>query len=109
MVLTILDVAAGMEHYCIPDPYNKGNKHYINYYVCLWEVPEEGIVGHYKWGDQAKNYELSTQACTWLIIKVVECFEESDRSSEHDYLDDDNGTDSDGELKRRTKMKISLI
>ncbi|KAF1966035.1 hypothetical protein BU23DRAFT_560605 [Bimuria novae-zelandiae CBS 107.79] len=53
--LPILDVAAEMEHYCIPDPYGKGGKYYINHYVCLWEVTEEEIVGHYKWAELAKT------------------------------------------------------
>ncbi|KAI1562989.1 hypothetical protein PtrEW7m1_010748 [Pyrenophora tritici-repentis] len=44
--LPILDVAAEMEYYCIPDPYKKGSKYYIDHYVCLWEVTAEEIVGH---------------------------------------------------------------
>jgi hypothetical protein len=49
----ILDVAAEMEYYCIPDPYNRGSKYYIDHYVCLWEVTREEIVGHYKWEELA--------------------------------------------------------
>jgi hypothetical protein len=53
--LPILDVAAEMEYYCIPDPYKKGSKYYVNHYVCLWEVNEEEIVGHYGWEELAKT------------------------------------------------------
>jgi hypothetical protein len=53
--LPILDVVAEMEHYGIQDPYSKGNRYYIDHYVCLWEVTEEEIVGHYEWEELAKR------------------------------------------------------
>lgn len=53
--LPTLDVAAEMKYYCIPDPYKRGSKYYIDHYVCLWEVTEEEIVGHYKWEELAKT------------------------------------------------------
>jgi hypothetical protein len=53
--LPILDVAAEMEYYCIPDPYSRGGKYYTDHYVCLWMVTEEEIVGHYEWEDLAKT------------------------------------------------------
>ncbi|XP_014550189.1 hypothetical protein COCVIDRAFT_116175 [Bipolaris victoriae FI3] len=53
--LPILDIAAEMEHYDIPDPYNKGMEYYVDHYVCLWEVAAEEIVGHYEWEELADN------------------------------------------------------
>ncbi|PSN58632.1 hypothetical protein BS50DRAFT_447844, partial [Corynespora cassiicola Philippines] len=53
--LPILDVAAEMEHYCIPDPYKRGSKYYIDHYVCLWEVTDKEIVGHWDWEEFAET------------------------------------------------------
>ncbi|EUC39635.1 hypothetical protein COCMIDRAFT_111002 [Bipolaris oryzae ATCC 44560] len=53
--LPILDIAAEMKHYDIPDPYNKGMEYYTDHYVCLWEVTTEEIVGHYEWEVLANN------------------------------------------------------
>lgn len=53
--LPILDIAAEMKHYDIPDPYNKGMEYYVDHYVCLWEATAEEIVGHYKWEELADN------------------------------------------------------
>ncbi|EMD86662.1 hypothetical protein COCC4DRAFT_82748 [Bipolaris maydis ATCC 48331] len=53
--LPILDIAAEMKHYEIPDPYNKGMEYYTDHYVCLWEVTTEEIVGHYEWEVLANN------------------------------------------------------
>ncbi|KAF2741735.1 hypothetical protein M011DRAFT_318375 [Sporormia fimetaria CBS 119925] len=53
--LPIVDVVAEMQHYGIQDPYNKGNRYYIDHYVCLWEVTKEEIVDHYEWEELAKR------------------------------------------------------
>jgi len=53
--LPILDVLAEMNHYGIEDPYGKSNQYYIDHYVCLWEVPEQEIIGHWEWNDLAPN------------------------------------------------------
>jgi hypothetical protein len=53
--LPILDVRAEMDHYGLNDPYGKLNQYYINHYVCLWEVPEQEIIGHWTWNDLAAN------------------------------------------------------
>ena len=68
--LPILDVAAEMEHYCIPDPYNRGSKYYINHYVCLWEVTEEEIVDHYEWEELAKT-------TNWYEEVIIPAFRKS--------------------------------
>ena len=49
--LPILDVAAEMDHYKIPDPYGKSNQYYKDHYVCLWQVTKREIVGHWLWND----------------------------------------------------------
>ena len=49
--LPILNVAAEMDHYKILDPYGKDNQYYDDHYVCLWQVTENEIVGHWKWDD----------------------------------------------------------
>lgn len=38
-----------MQNYGIPDPYGRGNQYYINHHVCLWQVTEAEIVGHWPW------------------------------------------------------------
>ncbi|KIX00241.1 uncharacterized protein Z518_10380 [Rhinocladiella mackenziei CBS 650.93] len=40
-----------MRHDGVDDPYNQGYRYYRNHYLCLWEVTEEEIVGHYVWND----------------------------------------------------------
>lgn len=49
--LPILDVAAEMNHYNIPDPYGKSNQYYNDHYVCLWQVTKLEIIGHWQWSD----------------------------------------------------------
>ena len=67
--LPILDVPAEMQHYCIPDPYNRGSKYYVDHYVCLWEVTEEEIVGHYEW-------EELVRTANWYEEVILPAFHE---------------------------------
>ncbi|KAH8763665.1 hypothetical protein F5883DRAFT_361506, partial [Diaporthe sp. PMI_573] len=53
--LPVLDVLTEMENYEILDPYGLGNHYYINEHVCLWEVTEAEIVGHWEWDDLEQN------------------------------------------------------
>jgi hypothetical protein len=53
--LPVLDIAAEMEYYSISDPYNQGNRFYVDEYVCLWEVTPEEVVGHWEWDEWANN------------------------------------------------------
>ncbi|KAI0120609.1 hypothetical protein BJ170DRAFT_589088 [Xylariales sp. AK1849] len=53
--LPVLDVAAEMDHYDIPDRYGKSKEHYIDHYVCLWQVTEAEIIAHQNWSDLANN------------------------------------------------------
>lgn len=56
--LPVLDVPTEMESYDILDPYGRGNQYYENHHVCLWEVTEAEIVGHWEWNtlEQDKNW-----------------------------------------------------
>lgn len=53
--LPILHATAEMDHYNITDPYGQSNEYYVNHYVCLWEVTEAEIVGHWDWNHLASN------------------------------------------------------
>ena len=49
--LPVLDLAAEMDHYSISDPYGKSNQYYVDHYVCLWQVTDREIIGHWEWDD----------------------------------------------------------
>ncbi len=53
--LPILDVVADMDYYNIQDPYGKSNAYYTDRFVCLWQVTEPEIVGHWKWSGLVEN------------------------------------------------------
>jgi hypothetical protein len=53
--LPVLDIAAEMEYYSIPDPYYQGNRFYVDQYICLWEVTPEEVVGRWEWHEWANN------------------------------------------------------
>lgn len=53
--LPIRQVLAEMESYGIQDPYGRRNQYYFDEYVCLWEVSEAEIVGHWDWDSLEKN------------------------------------------------------
>ena len=53
--LLILDVLTEIDHYRVKDLYGKSNQYYIHHYICLWEVPEQEIIGHWEWNDLAPN------------------------------------------------------
>ena len=59
--LPVLDVAAEMDHYEIPDPYGNFNQYYVDHYVCLWQVTEKEIVGHWPWDDLVTNADWYEQ------------------------------------------------
>jgi hypothetical protein len=79
--LPVLDVAAEMEYYSIPDPYKKEKEYYLSSYVCLWEVAKEEVVGHWEWDDLATNKD-------WYEEIIVPAFnkyrEERDSASTFD-------------------------
>ncbi|KAH1438995.1 hypothetical protein KXV69_003285 [Aspergillus fumigatus] len=51
----ILNMGIEMRHYGIPDPYNRSNEYYRDHYICLWEVTEPEVVGHWQWDDLKGN------------------------------------------------------
>jgi hypothetical protein len=70
--LPILDVAAEMDHYGIPDPYGRSNQYYMDHYLCLWEVTEREIVGHWQWNDLRANEQ-------WYHEIILPAFQEHGR------------------------------
>jgi hypothetical protein len=76
--LPILDVAAEMERYRIPDPYDRGSKYYTDHYICLWEVTAEEIVDHYEWEELAKTED-------WCENVIIPAFRKFSREKEPDF------------------------
>lgn len=48
-LLPIIFMEYKMKNYDVADPYNRDYEYYKNEYLCLWEVTEPDIVGHYNW------------------------------------------------------------
>ncbi|KAI9774396.1 MAG: hypothetical protein M1840_004290 [Geoglossum simile] len=72
--LPILDIAAEMDHYGIPDPYGRSNRYYRDHYLCLWEVTEREIIGHWQWDDLVANKQ-------WYYEIVLPAFREHGRKT----------------------------
>jgi hypothetical protein len=53
--LPILDVAAEMDHYDIPDPYGNKRQYHVKHYVCLWQIEKAEIVGQWNWTRLSEN------------------------------------------------------
>ena len=69
--LPILNVADEMSHYKILDPYGKANQYYDDHYVCLWQVTEKEIVGHWRWdGLVAKENWYQTIITAFLQFRA---------------------------------------
>lgn len=68
--LPIVDVAAEMDHYQIPDPYGNSNAYYVNHYVCLWQVTKAEMVGHWEWSKLENNENWYRE----IILPAVERF-----------------------------------
>lgn len=73
--LPILELHDEMEYYGVEDPYHRNNQYYHNHYLCLWEVTEDEIVGHWTWSEivQTKN---------WYNEIVLPAFQEHDAQTE---------------------------
>lgn len=63
-----------MDHYGIQDPYGKSKQYYIDHYVCLWEVTESEVVGHWEWEDLAEK-------ASWYEGLIKPAFMEHERRS----------------------------
>lgn len=70
--LPILDVRAEMNNYGIPDPYRRSDEYYIDHYVCVWEVTEQEIIGHWEWNDLVANKQ-------WYHDIILPAFREHSR------------------------------
>ncbi|KAL2287022.1 hypothetical protein FJTKL_06047 [Diaporthe vaccinii] len=44
-----------MDNYDISDPYGRRTEYYFDEHVCLWQVTEAEIVGHFRWDDLEQN------------------------------------------------------
>jgi hypothetical protein len=66
-----------MNHYGILDSYNEGSKYYISHYICLWEVTEEEIIGHYDWQELFKN-------TNWYEEVIMPAFRKSEGEKKSD-------------------------
>jgi hypothetical protein len=49
--LPILDLDAEMNHYNIPNPYGEHGQYCVDHYICLWQVTEREIIGHWEWDE----------------------------------------------------------
>ncbi|KAI2472867.1 hypothetical protein F4781DRAFT_292442 [Annulohypoxylon bovei var. microspora] len=77
--LPILNVATEMDHYSIPDPYDKGKEYYTNHCVCLWQVTETEIVGHWDWDSLANSENWYEN----IIIPAVDKWRENNQLEFH--------------------------
>ena len=88
--LPILDLAAEMEHYNIPNPYGKRVQYCVNHYTCLCQVMENEIIGHWNWDELAAEgdwYEdVIMPAFRSFIPESVRRTEDSDMSVIMDRL-----------------------
>ena len=53
--LPILDFAAEMKHYNVRNPYGGQNKYCKDHYICLWQVTEKEIIGHWNWDELVES------------------------------------------------------
>lgn len=85
--LPILDIAAEMDHYNIPDPYGKSNRYYVDHYVCLWKVTAREIVGHWQWDELVTNEDWYEQIIMPALMRYrVERLLKSRRDTASDLL-----------------------
>ncbi|KAI0163624.1 hypothetical protein BJ166DRAFT_449303, partial [Pestalotiopsis sp. NC0098] len=68
--LPVLDVVTEMDNYDIAGPYGRFD-YYTNHFLCLWQVTEPEIVGHWAWGDLVNNKNWYQQ----IIIPAFEHFQ----------------------------------
>lgn len=70
-----------MEYYDVADPYNKTNEYYKDHYICLWEVTDKEIVGHWQWEDLVENEN-------WYEEIVIPAFRRNRKVVEAEQLSD---------------------
>jgi hypothetical protein len=72
--LPILNLYQEMEHYGISNPYGSWSRYCVDHYICLWQVTEEEIVGHWKWDELAVSEN-------WFEDTVMPAFRDFDQKS----------------------------
>ncbi|KAJ4311445.1 hypothetical protein N0V84_010435 [Fusarium piperis] len=66
----VLSVGEEMRYYGIPkDTYGNPPEKHNNHYVCLWQVKEEEIVGHWLWKDLSQNPD-------WYNTEILPAFQQ---------------------------------
>lgn len=80
--LPILDISAEMDHYGVQDPYGMSNQYYKDHFLCLWEVLEDEIVGHWEWDDLVAN-------ARWYEEIIMPAFKAHDARMKMKSLDDE--------------------
>lgn len=73
--LPILNVETEMGHYNIPDPYDGHIGTYGDHYVCLWQVTEAEIIGHWQWSELEGDPE-------WYQNVVLPAYNESEDAAQ---------------------------
>lgn len=71
--LPVIAMEPEMRHYGVADPYGRSNEYYKDEFLCLWEVTESEVVGHWQWNDLVRN------SC-WYEKIVSPAFEKHERS-----------------------------
>jgi hypothetical protein len=71
--LPILDLDTEMEHYKISNPYGNRGKYSVDHYICLWQVTDEEIIGHWNWDKLVESGQ-------WYQDIVKPAFQESNQS-----------------------------
>ncbi|KAI1115832.1 hypothetical protein F5Y14DRAFT_105174 [Nemania sp. NC0429] len=66
--LPILNAKDEMDYYGIRDPYGMGYKYYYDEYLCLWQVTEAEVIGHWEWAD------LNAYGADWYRNIILPAF-----------------------------------
>jgi hypothetical protein len=72
--LPILDLAFEMDDYNISNPYGGTTQYCVDHYVCLWQVTEKEIIGHWQWDELCK-------AADWYEDIVMPVFRRFNQTS----------------------------
>ncbi|KAK0637992.1 hypothetical protein DIS24_g10263 [Lasiodiplodia hormozganensis] len=71
-----------MDYYEVQDPYGMSNQYYKDHFLCIWEVLEDEIVGHWEWEDLAANER-------WYEEIIMPAFKAHDARMKMKSLDDE--------------------
>ena len=51
----MLDLSVEMDYYNVPNPYGAKGKYCQNHFLCLWQVTEHEVIGHWDWNELVKS------------------------------------------------------